>query len=71
MHQLPTACGERSSAEAGCLLSYSNSLAAAYRRVTSYVDKILKSAKPGDLPVEQPMHFERRHVSCRVLTLAL
>lgn len=42
MHQLPTACGERSSAEAGCLLSYSNSLAAAYWRVTSYVDKILK-----------------------------
>jgi|RhiMetdeSRZDD1v2_1073273.scaffolds.fasta_scaffold51186_6 putative tryptophan/tyrosine transport system substrate-binding protein len=58
LYQLPTACGERSSVEAGCLLSYGTSLAALYRRAASYVDKILKGAKPADLPVEQPMKFE-------------
>jgi putative ABC transport system substrate-binding protein len=58
MHRLPTACPERQSAEAGCLLSYGTSLAAMYRRAASYVDKILKGAKPADLPVEQPIKFE-------------
>src|SRR5262249_44485402 len=46
-HRLPTACPERQSAEAGCLLSYGTSVAAQYRRAASYVDEILKGAKPA------------------------
>ena len=57
-HRLPTVCGPVQFAEAGCLFAYSTSSAALYRRATAYVDKILKGAKPGDLPVEQPTKFE-------------
>jgi putative ABC transport system substrate-binding protein len=57
-HRLPTLAGLRAFAEAGSLLAYSRSLPAMYRRAASYVDKILKGANPGDLPVEQPMRFE-------------
>jgi ABC-type uncharacterized transport system substrate-binding protein len=57
-HRLPGAAQARTFVEAGVLLSYAASLSAAQRRAAVFVDKILKGAKPADLPVEQPTTFE-------------
>jgi putative ABC transport system substrate-binding protein len=57
-HRLPTISGNPELTEVGCLLSYGSSVSDVSRRVAVYVDKILKGAKPPELPVEQPTKFE-------------
>jgi len=56
--RLPTLYGQRGYVDAGGLASYGPSAIESFRRAAAYVDKILKGAKPGDLPVEQPTKFE-------------
>jgi putative ABC transport system substrate-binding protein len=57
-HRLPAAYPYRAYVEAGGLMAYGPDIADSYRRAATYVDKILKGAKPVDLPVEQPTRFE-------------
>lgn len=56
--RLPSVYGRREDIEAGGLMYYGADFADSYRRVAYYVDRILKGAKPADLPVEQPTKFE-------------
>jgi putative tryptophan/tyrosine transport system substrate-binding protein len=56
--RLPSIYNNREAVDAGGLMSYGSDIADSYRRVAYYVDKILKGAKPADLPVEQPTKFE-------------
>jgi putative ABC transport system substrate-binding protein len=57
-HHLPTVCALREYVEAGCLIGYGSSVTYQFRRAAYFVDRILKGAKPVDLPVEQPTKFE-------------
>ena len=57
-HRLPLLGDFREQVEAGGLLAYGPVFATMYRRAAAYVDKILKGARPADLPIEQPTNFE-------------
>jgi putative ABC transport system substrate-binding protein len=57
-HSLPVVSIYKDFAEAGGLLAYGPNLPAAYRRAAYYADRILKGAKPSDLPVEEPTQFD-------------
>jgi len=57
-HRLPTVAGSRPWVEAGCLAAYGPAYPNRFRRAATFVDKILKGAKPGDLPIESPTKFE-------------
>jgi putative ABC transport system substrate-binding protein len=57
-HRLPTMFLLRDYVSAGGLISYSPNFSEMFRHAATYVDKILKGAKPADLPVEQPTKFE-------------
>ena len=56
--RLPSTYTQREAVDAGGLMYYGADLADSYRRVAYFVDRILKGAKPADLPVEQPTKFE-------------
>ena len=57
-HALPTVAEGRQFVSAGCLASYAPNYSGQGRGMATLVDKILKGAKPGDLPIEQPTKFE-------------
>jgi putative ABC transport system substrate-binding protein len=58
MHRVPSIGSTRVYVEGGVLLGYGQNYAAFVRRAAAYVDKILKGAKPSEIPVEQPMILE-------------
>jgi putative ABC transport system substrate-binding protein len=57
-HHLPTLAPFREFVEAGCLMAYGPNVAGLFRQAASAVDRLLRGAKPSDLPVEEPAQFE-------------
>ena len=57
-HRMATTCSDRVYVAAGCLMSYGNSIKEAYRRAGLYVGRILRGAKPSELPIERLSKFE-------------
>ena len=57
-HRMATTCSDREYVAAGCLMSYGNSVKEAYRRAGLYVGRILRGAKPSELPIERLSNFE-------------
>ena len=58
MRRLPSLYGDKEGVNAGGLIYYGADLVDSYRRVANYVDRILKGAKPADLPIERPTKIE-------------
>ena len=71
--RLPTMSGGQGYVEMGGLISYGPNGPALFRRAADYVDKILRGAKPGDLPIEQPTKFDlvMNLVTARALGLTI
>jgi ABC-type uncharacterized transport system substrate-binding protein len=59
-YRLPAICASSTFVDAGGLFAYATSLPALYRRAALFVDRILRGAKPADIPVEQPTTFQLR-----------
>ena len=72
-NRLPTIFSNREMTEAGGLMSYGQDLALHYERAATYVEKILKGAKPGSLPIEQPtvLEFVINRKTARMLGLVI
>jgi putative ABC transport system substrate-binding protein len=59
-HGLPTICGSSPFVDAGGLIAYAPNLPSLFRRSAVFVDRILRGARPADIPIEQPTTFELR-----------
>ncbi len=70
-NQLPAVYPMREFVDAGGLMAYGANFADLYRRAATYVDKILKGAKPADLPVEQPTTFEINMKTAKALGITI